>query len=130
MGVEDMNMSREQREALEAQGWRFGSAADFLGLSPAEAAYVEAHLRLSRALRDRRREQGWTQMELAQRLGSSQSRVAKAEAGEASVALDFLARALFGLGASVEEVGAALAGRTVRRRSAGKAARRPPRAGG
>jgi hypothetical protein len=115
MGDQVMNMSKEQREALEAQGWRFGSAADFLGLSPVESAYVEAHVRLSRAVGRRRREQGLTQMQLALALGSSQSRVAKAEAGDASVSLDFLARALFGLGTSVEEVGAVLSGRTVRK---------------
>lgn len=117
-----MAMSKQHREALEAQGWKFGSAADFLGLSPAESAYVEAHVRLSRALGSRRREQGLTQMQLALALGSSQSRVAKAEAGDASVSLDFLVRALFGLGATVEQVGAVLSGRTVRaRRSVRKA---------
>jgi len=120
----DLAMEKGQREALEAQGWRFGSAADFLELSPAESAYIEAHLRLSRALRERRRERGLTQMELAGILASSQSRVAKAEAASSSVSLDFLVRALFALGASVEEVGAAIGGLIPRRRSARRLARR------
>lgn len=125
----DVAMDKEQRAALEAQGWRFGSVAEFLGLSPAESAYIEAHLRLSIALRDRRREQDITQMELAGILASSQSRVAKAEAANSSVSLDFLMRALFALGASVEEVGATIGGLIPqkKKRSAKKAAKRAGR---
>jgi hypothetical protein len=123
----DLTMDKVQRDALEAQGWKFGSAAEFLGLSPAESAYIDAHLHLSKALRDRRRAQGLTQMELAGTLASSQSRVAKAEAGDSSVSLDFLVRALFALGASVVEVGAALGGLVPQKRSAKKSAGRAKR---
>lgn len=42
----------------------------------------------------RRRRLGWTQIELARCLGSSPSRVCKLEAGDRTVSLDLLARAL------------------------------------
>ena len=39
-------MYKEKRERLEAQGWRIGSAEEFLGMPPEEAAYVELRLKL------------------------------------------------------------------------------------
>lgn len=68
-------------------------------------------LALSRTLRERRRAAGLTQTALAQQLGSSQSRVAKLEAGDASVSLELLIRALLAVGASRREVAKALARR-------------------
>lgn len=47
-------MKNAKKKRLEAQGWRVGSAQDFLGLSGEEAAIVETKLRLSRGLRERR----------------------------------------------------------------------------
>jgi hypothetical protein len=47
-------MNKTKRTRLEARGWRVGSAKDFLGLSPEEAALVETRLALSQALRSRR----------------------------------------------------------------------------
>jgi DNA-binding XRE family transcriptional regulator len=91
--------------ALRAKGWRQGSAADFLGLTPEEAAYVELKLHLSVALRTLREQCGLTQAELARRLGSSQSRVAKMEAGDPSVSIDLLTRSLLVLGASRRDIG-------------------------
>ena len=78
-------MNKTKRSRLEARGWRVGSAKDFLGLSPEEAALVETRLTLSQALRLRRVAHGLTQGELARRLKSSQSRVAKMEAGDKTV---------------------------------------------
>ena len=34
-------MRKSKRERLEAKGWRFGTAQEFLGLSNEESAYVE-----------------------------------------------------------------------------------------
>jgi len=92
-------MKKTGRAALEAHGWRVGSAADFLELSPAEAAFVETKLALSRSLRDRRIAEGLSQAALAERLRSSQSRVAKMEAADPTVSIDLLLRALYALGA-------------------------------
>ncbi|MBA3640098.1 MAG: helix-turn-helix domain-containing protein [Acidobacteriota bacterium] len=101
-------MNKTKRTRLEARGWRVGSAKDFLGLSPEEAALVETRLALSQALRSRRVAHGLTQGELARRLKSSQSRVAKMEAGDKTVSVDLLVKALFSLGAKPRDVGRAL----------------------
>jgi ribosome-binding protein aMBF1 (putative translation factor) len=93
-----MNTTKQKR--LEAQGWKVGSASEFLGLSPEEAAYVELKLTLSKRLRETRREKNLSQHQLAELLKSSQSRVAKMEAGDPTVSLDLLVRSLLALGAS------------------------------
>ena len=104
-------MDAKKRKRLENAGFAVGSAAEFIGLSAEESALVEMRLALSRALRERRGEAGLTQMALARRVGSSQSRVAKMEAGDPSVSLDLLIRALLAAGASRRDVGQALARR-------------------
>ena len=109
-------MRQAKQQVLEARGWRVGSAAEFLELTPEEAAVVELKLRLSDALRARRTKLGLSQEAVAERLGSSQSRVAKMEAGDASVSLDLLLRALVGLGATPNDVAKAI--QTPKRRAA------------
>lgn len=98
-------MEKTKRERLASKGWRVGGAAEFLELSPEEAAFVELKLALADYLRDLRAERGWTQQDVARQLGSSQSRVAKMEAADASVSIDLLVKALLSLGASRSEVG-------------------------
>jgi len=75
-------MDKEKRARLEAQGWKVGSAEEFLGLTPDEAAYVDLRLKLSDAVRELRKKKHLTQVQVAERLQSSQSRVAKVEAGD------------------------------------------------
>lgn len=93
-------MDTAKRKRLEARGWRVGTAADFLGLTPEEAALIELKLTLSRNIKKLRLQRRVTQVELARRLRSGQSRVAKIEAGDSSVSLDLLVRSLMALGAS------------------------------
>jgi len=107
-------MEKRKQRRLEARGWRVGSAAEFLGLSAEEAALVEMKLRLSQALKARRTALRLSQTALAKRLGSSQSRVAKMEAGDRSVSIDLLMKALLTLGASASDVGKALQHRAAR----------------
>jgi hypothetical protein len=47
-------MDARKRKRLEEAGWTVGSAEEFLGLSPEEAAFVELKVELSRTLRERR----------------------------------------------------------------------------
>jgi len=101
-------MKKSKQRKLEGAGWRLGSAAEFLGLSDEEAAFVETRLALSRSLRSRRTALRLTQAGLAKRLRSSQSRVAKMEAGHPSVSVDLLLRALYALGARPRDVARAL----------------------
>ena len=101
-------MEKSKRATLEAHGWRLGTAADFLDLTPEEAAFVETKLALSRGVRDRRKALGLSQAALAKRLTSSQSRVAKMEAADRTVSMDLLLRAFFALGAKPRDVASAI----------------------
>lgn len=101
-------MKKSKQTLLEAKGWRFGSAAEFLELTNEEAAFVEMKLALSDSLRKRRAAQHLSQAALAKRLNSSQSRVAKMEAADSTVSIDLLVRALFALGAKPRDVGVAI----------------------
>jgi DNA-binding XRE family transcriptional regulator len=85
-------MDESKRRRLAAAGWQSGDAADFLGLTAEDAAFVDLKLALARHLRDLRVRGSLTQGEVAHKLGSSQSRVAKMEAADASVSLDLLVR--------------------------------------
>ncbi len=60
--------------------------------------------RLVALARARREQLGWTQRELADALGSSASRVSKLEAGDATVSVDLVLRALEVMLASVDVV--------------------------
>ena len=97
-------MRKDKQTRIARAGWRAGTAQDFLGLSDEEVALVEMKLALADHLRARRKQAGWTQRDLADHIGSSQSRVAKMEAGEGSVTLDLLIRALLSLGVTRREV--------------------------
>jgi DNA-binding XRE family transcriptional regulator len=101
-------MDATKKKRLQSAGWAVGSADDFLGLSAEEAALVEMRLALSASLREHRTKRRLTQTALAKRLGSSQSRVAKMEAGDPSVSLDLLIRALLAVGATRRDVARAL----------------------
>lgn len=93
-------MNTTKRKRLEAAGWSVGSTADFLELSPEEAAFVELKLRLSESLKNRRKDKKLSQDALAKKIRSSQSRVAKMEAGDPTVSIDLLIRALLATGAT------------------------------
>lgn len=93
-------MREQKRKRLEAKGWKVGSTQEFLGLTDEESAYIDMKLRLARSLRELRQRRGLTQGDFAKLLRSSQSRVAKMEAGDASVSLDLLIRSLLSLGTS------------------------------
>jgi len=93
---------------LTAAGWHVGSAREFLGLSEDESRLVSIRLALIDAIRKARARSGLSQVALAERMNSSQSRVAKIEAGDPSVSLDLIIRALIASDASDLEIGAAL----------------------
>jgi DNA-binding XRE family transcriptional regulator len=110
-------MKASKRERLRKAGFRVASAAEFLGLSDEEQAFVTMKLELVDGVRTLRTELQVTQAELAKRLGSSQSRIAKLEAGDRSVSLDLLMRALLSLGANRKQI-ANLIGQAQRRKPA------------
>jgi ribosome-binding protein aMBF1 (putative translation factor) len=91
-------MNKAKQKRLEKQGWKVGSADEFLELAPQESAYLDLKLTLSKSLQERRRQKKLTQEQLARMLKSSQSRIAKMEAGDPSVSIDLLVRSLLALG--------------------------------
>jgi predicted XRE-type DNA-binding protein len=103
-------MNAEKRQRLEAKGWRIGSAQEFLGLSPEEAALVEIRLKLAGGVRELRKHKRLTQAELARLLGSSQSRVAKVESADESVSLDLLIRSFLALGGTASNLAKVISG--------------------
>jgi len=98
-------MDPRKRKRLEAGGWKFGSVRELLDLTPAEEAYIEIRLALSKDLRLRRKSLKWTQAHVARLVKSSQSRVAKMEAGDPEISLDLLVTTLLELGASRKDLG-------------------------
>ena len=98
-------MNNPRKARLKAKGWRSGSAADFLGLTPEESYFVELKLRLADDLKLRRTKRRISQEQLAVLVGSSQSRVAKMERGDASVSIDLLVRSLLAMGAKPKDLG-------------------------
>ncbi len=108
------------------KGWVEGSVQEFLGLSHAEAAYVEAKAALTRAVRERRLALGLSQTQLAKALGTSQSRFSFIERGDPSVSLDLIIRALFETGLDRKGVAAVMAGKALvpQRKAASRKTRR------
>ncbi len=94
-------------QTVEQLGWKDGTVAEFLELTPEESALIEMKLALSRHLRERRAAT-MTQTELATKISSSQSRVAKAESGHSSVSMELLVRAILATGATPHEIGEVL----------------------
>ena len=64
-----MNSAKKAR--LEADGWKVGTAAQFLGLRDEEIAYVEIKLALARILRAQRVRRKLPQTHLAKLIGLS-----------------------------------------------------------
>jgi ribosome-binding protein aMBF1 (putative translation factor) len=91
-------MNASKRKKLERAGWKVGTAAELLGLEPAEEAYIELKVRLAVELAARRQKLGLSQKAVAERVRSSQSRIARMEAADSSVSLDLIIRSLLALG--------------------------------
>jgi DNA-binding XRE family transcriptional regulator len=103
-------MELTKRQKLEAAGWKVGTVADFLQLSPEEVEIIEIRLSLSKSLKQLRKEKQLSQQELAKNIQSSQSRVAKMEAGDPSVSIDLLIKSLIWLGAARKDIALAISG--------------------
>ena len=106
-------MDKKTKKKVEAAGWGTGDAKDFLGLSDAEAEFIELKLALAQDLRTRRVARHLNQTQVARILESSQSRVAKMEAADPSVTIDLLIKSLFRLGAQRRDVAQVFSRRTI-----------------
>ena len=100
-------MNTDKLARLQATGWKAGSAEDFLQLSEEEARLVALKFSLISAIKKARIKHKLSQIDLAQRMKSSQSRIAKIEAGDPSVSLDLIVRALIASGSTTRDIQAA-----------------------
>jgi len=103
-------MDKKRQQQLEEKGFRVGSAADFLELSPEEETYIDIRLDISNMVKRQRAKRGWTQEQLARAIGSSQSRIAKLEGGDPGISMDLMIKALLRLGTSKKQIGKLLEG--------------------
>lgn len=101
-------MDEAKKKRLEDQGWKIGSASEFLQLSPEESTLIDIKLALSLNLKERRQKL-MTQAELAEKINSSQPRIAKAENGDDSVSIELLIRAILATGATPQDIGQIIA---------------------
>ena len=102
-------MKQTKRVRLERKDWKIGTTQQLLQLSDEEVAYIELKLALSDRLKSLREKKAITQIEMAKLISSSQSRVAKMEAGDPSVSIDLLVKALLALGATRRQIAGAMA---------------------
>jgi hypothetical protein len=114
-------MDADKRKALEAAGWKFGDAADFLEMTDDERQLLDARVAMALAIRKQRALLKLSQKELAIRLRTSQPRVAKIERAAPEVSFDQIFRAYAAVGGRLVVKGAGLGsiGRIVRRRREG-----------
>ena len=103
-------MDAIKRQKIEAAGGRVMTVAEFLQLTPEEEAIVEIRVALSKSLKKMRQQEQMSQQKLAEKTNSSQSRVAKMEAADRSVSIDLLIKSLLSLGATREDIAAAISG--------------------
>ena len=99
-------MQTEKRKALEAAGWKFGDAADFLAMTDAERQMLELRVDAARAVRRQREAMKLSQQELGRRIHTSQPRIVKIEKAAQDVTLDQILRAYAAAGGriSIREV--------------------------
>ena len=105
-------MKQTKRKKLQAKGWKVGTAADFLELTPEEEAFIEMKMSLSQSLKEMRKRKRMSQVAFAKLIKSSQSRVAKMETGSPSVSIDLLIKSLLALGASQKDLAKAISSKS------------------
>jgi len=97
-------MKTNKLERIKAAGWEIGNAGDFLQLNDEESRLLALKLSLISAVKKSRIKRKLSQIDLAKRMKSSQSRIAKIEAGDSSVSLDLIVRALIASGATTRDI--------------------------
>src|SRR4030067_1500094 len=102
-------MKTNKLENTKAAGLEVGNTEDFLQLSDEETRLVALKLSLVSAVKKSRIKRKLSQVDLAQRMKSSQSRIAKIEAGDPSVSLDLIVRALIASAATTRDIQVAFA---------------------
>ena len=102
-------MQAEKRKALAAAGWKFGDAADFLGMTDEERQMLDIRVEAALAVRRQRKTMKMSQHDLARKIKTSQPRIVKIEQAAQDVTLDQILRAYAAAGGriSLKEVAGA-----------------------
>ena len=102
-------MQAEKRKALEAAGWKFGDAADFLAMTDEERQMLDIRVEAALAVRRQRKTMKMSQHDLARKIKTSQPRIVKIEQAAQDVTLDQILRAYAAAGGriSLKEVAGA-----------------------
>ena len=95
-----------KRQKLVEAGWKVGSIAEFLKLTPEETVTIKIRLSLSKYLES-------LKQQAAKDLNSDRSRITKLESVDPSVSIDLLIRSLLLFGATREGIAAAISGQSV-----------------
>ena len=103
-------MDPVKRRKIEAAGYKVSTVAEFLQLTPEEEAIVEIRVAVSKSLKRMRQQEQLSQQKLAENCNYNHSRVAKMEASDRSVSIDLLIKSLLSLGATREDIAAAISG--------------------
>lgn len=101
-------MDVRKQKKLEAAGWKFGNAEDFLGMTPEEAAYLKVKLTLARAVEAQRQKCGLSQTDLAAKMNTRQPNIARLEQAPEKVTIDALFKTLLALGLTPRKIAAVL----------------------
>ena len=84
----------------KGSGWTETRVGELLGLGPEDLVLVEFRAGLAVALQRARARKGLTQAEAADRIGTSQAQVSKMEAGQSSITIDRMIKALVAMDVS------------------------------
>ena len=95
-----------KRQKLVEAGWKVGSIAEFLKLTPEETVTIEIRLSLSKYLAS-------LKQQAAKDLSSDRAQITKLESVDPSVSIDLLIRSLLLFGATREGIAAAISGQSV-----------------
>jgi ribosome-binding protein aMBF1 (putative translation factor) len=94
-------MLAKKRKALQAAGWKFGDAAEFLEMTDAERQMLDIRVEAALAVRRQREAMRLTQKELARRIKTSQPRMVRIEHAAQDVSLDQILEAYAAAGGRI-----------------------------
>lgn len=94
-------MRPTKRKMLEAAGWKFGDAADFLAMTDDERQMLDLRVEAALAVKRQRKAMRLSQQQLAARLKTSQPRIVKIEHAAVDVTLDQILRAFAAAGGRI-----------------------------
>src|SRR5438876_10263237 len=94
-------MQPGKRKALEAAGWKFGDAADFLAMTEEERQMLDLRVDAALAVRRQREAIKLSQQNIARRIHTSRPRIVKIDRAAKDVTLDQILRAYAAAGGRV-----------------------------